>query len=164
MFAFLHDCFHRISLSWLRRFPCMTSATSWYVRHIEKKKKKEKRKKAKQRDIAKYVQSTIKALCVTLRFDDKALLRDVIVFSGNFLSQRFSLSLSLSVLHFFFSFSFFSIEIARWQSNREVYLPMRVIEFAGIFVFVKIAAFLRLPFYLISSFYRNDFPRSRVDT
>lgn len=159
MFAFPRDCFHRISLSWLRRFPCMTSATSWYVRHIEKKKKR-KRKEAKQRDTAKYVQSTIKARCVTLRFDDKALLRDVIVFSGNFLSQRFSLS--LSVLHFFFSF--FSIEIARWQSNREVYLPMRIIEFAGIFVFVKIAAFLWLPFYLISSFYRNDFPRSRVDT
>ena len=101
MLAFLRDCFHRISLSRLHRFSCMTSATSRYVRHIEKKKKK-KEKKAKQRDIAKYVQSTIKARCVTLRFDDKTLLRDVIIFSGNFLSQRFSLSLPLSVLHFFF--------------------------------------------------------------
>ena len=106
MLAFLRDCFHRISLSRLHRFSCMTSATSRYVRHIEKKKKKKKEKKAKQRDIAKYVQSTIKARCVTLRFDDKTLLRDVIIFSGNFLSQRFSLSLPLSLFStFFFHFS-----------------------------------------------------------
>lgn len=149
MLAFLRDCFHRISLSRLHRFSCMTSATSRYVRHIEKKKKK-KEKKAKQRDIAKYVQSTIKARCVTLRFDDKTLLRDVIIFSGNFLSQRFSLSPPLSVLHFFFHFSPSKLlddrATARFTCRWEQSNWLNVESLAGIFVFVKVAAFLGLPF------------------